>query len=924
MPERDDDSGNASTLEQRDSFEAVLKKVVAEPPLLAPDTIVGGRFRIERVVGAGGMGTVYVARDQKLSRDVAIKLHHAARGGERLEREAIAMAQLAHPNVVTVFETGELDGRPFVVMEYVAGTTLRAWARQAPRTVRELIAALIAAGEGLAAAHDAGLVHRDFKPENVLIGADGRPRVGDFGLAKGTDEALESEVRGAKSDVLLTRTGVVLGTPAYMAPEQFAGKAVDARADQFAYCITAWEILWGERPFAGATFSELEAAIVAGKRRAAPSRPRVPAVVRAALERGLAIDPSQRFADMHALLATLRAGIARTRRRWIAAAAAVVVVAGGTIAFAVHGSRENECARFGHEQATATALISRLRATGHAEIADRVASTLAAYQRDYAQLGKRACTQDWPHELVERAATCLDLDVRATRFVMSADGVTDANLTARANRMLSLPSLEGCVDPRYLTTMRALPSDPAQLDAEIAARADLYAARFDIVDLRFDSAAQALARLTTSSVKDDPSIAAGIVAVRGELALHEGKTETGKQQLADAYYAARAADDDTIAHFALMRLLELESIAGMDANNASTWQRTALADAQRIETRAPWLATELYVALARLADAAGDADGALRFVAKARELVKPGGLGDLNLLTTEAAVKMWTGHVDEGDALYKRALALAGKLFSPEDSTVGSILTDYAAGLLAAGRAEPALEAAERADAILAKTGVAGVERDGARVSLAAVLLQAERDDEAEPLLRTARADYVTAYGENSPLVANVDSNLAIVAADRGDLAGALASSEHVLAIYDKVYAKDQPEIADAAFNVAANRLKVHDATGALAVALRARDIYAAKMPGSDRHRNCLTLAARAANDLGDTKQALALAEASLAFDKPAEDPQIDAHGQLEEARALVALGRKTEARPLLVTARATFDKVGSKEYVQRIDELLR
>ena len=165
---------------------------IAQPPRLATDPIVelplgqsiGERYVVSSVLGRGGMGTVYLARDQQLGRDVAVKLHPAGTGGERLYREALAMAQLAHPNVVTVFEVGDLGDRLFVAMEYVRGSTLRVWATETPRTWREIVDMMLLVGEGLIAAHKAGIVHRDFKPENVLVDTEGRPRVSDFGLAR--------------------------------------------------------------------------------------------------------------------------------------------------------------------------------------------------------------------------------------------------------------------------------------------------------------------------------------------------------------------------------------------------------------------------------------------------------------------------------------------------------------------------------------------------------------------------------------------------------------------------------------------------------------------------------------------------------------------------------------------------------------------
>ncbi|MBZ0234939.1 MAG: serine/threonine protein kinase, partial [Deltaproteobacteria bacterium] len=180
---------------ESDLLDPVLAAVAAAPSAprrereLQPGDRIGESFRIERRLGSGGMGVVYLARDESLDRPVAVKLHRAGAGVDRLQREAMAMARLAHPHVITVHEVGRLDDRVFVAMEFVPGGTLRAWLKARPRPWRDALALCLAAGEGLAAAHDAGLVHRDFKPENVLVGDDGRPRVGDFGLARAIGES---------------------------------------------------------------------------------------------------------------------------------------------------------------------------------------------------------------------------------------------------------------------------------------------------------------------------------------------------------------------------------------------------------------------------------------------------------------------------------------------------------------------------------------------------------------------------------------------------------------------------------------------------------------------------------------------------------------------------------------------------------------
>jgi Tol biopolymer transport system component len=302
---------------------------------LAPGVRVD-RYVVEDVLGSGGMGIVYRARDPKLGRQVALKLvrPETAAGGsssnahQRLLREAQAMAKLAHPNTIAVYDVGSLGDQVFFAMELVDGGNLAQWLRERPRGWREVVGVFMQAGRGLEAAHAAGLVHRDFKPENVLVGRDGRARVVDLGLARPAAASEEETVSAHESpDSTLTATGAVVGTPRYMAPEQRRGLAVDARADQFSFCVALYQALYGEHPFAGATPRDLVDRILAGTPNAPPRAARAPRWLAGVVLRGLAPAPEARHASMAQLLAALEKGT-RARRTWLTVAAAFVVVGG--------------------------------------------------------------------------------------------------------------------------------------------------------------------------------------------------------------------------------------------------------------------------------------------------------------------------------------------------------------------------------------------------------------------------------------------------------------------------------------------------------------------------------------------------------------------------------------------------------------------
>ncbi|HZN92716.1 MAG TPA: serine/threonine-protein kinase, partial [Myxococcales bacterium] len=309
-----------------------------------------GRYVIRDVIGVGGMGAVYSAYDPELNRRVALKVlrtrkrsggANMSEGSSRLMREAQAMARLSHPNIVTVFDVGSWEGEIYLAMELVDGTTLTSWLAEKKRPWKEVAKVFLYAGRGLAAAHAAGLVHRDFKPDNVLVGKDGRIRVMDFGLARpagGPDdepEDEESSVSGLKEQSLLnsplTRKGILVGTPVYMAPEQFLNEPIDARCDQFAFCVALYEALYGVLPFQGETVEDLAHAIVAARLPALPLKRAVPLVVHRVLRRGMRSEPKDRYGSMDKLLRALDWGIHFRPRASAAAAvaalAAFVVVA---------------------------------------------------------------------------------------------------------------------------------------------------------------------------------------------------------------------------------------------------------------------------------------------------------------------------------------------------------------------------------------------------------------------------------------------------------------------------------------------------------------------------------------------------------------------------------------------------------------------
>jgi serine/threonine protein kinase len=350
----DEADSNAAT-HKHEKIEESPSQVAKRPVLSIGDRV--GRYLVLATLGAGGMGVVFTAYDPQLDRKVALKLLRANLGVNakeartRLKREAQAIAQLNHPNVVAVYDVGTTDGGDvYIAMEFVEGDTLTSWLKKWPRTWREILDVFHQAGRGLMAAHSVGLLHRDFKPDNVLVGGDGRVRVTDFGLARSV--FLDDSTRGSLSTaaaqakahpdgsplhVDLTATGTVLGTPRYMPPEQLTGPTIDSRADQFSFCVALYEALYNTHPLKGSTSMAM---LESGEKAIPPPESKgVPSQISRAVMRGLEQERQKRFATMASLMHELTPPPQRSPMKFIAVAAVGALLVTGATAAVITSQR---------------------------------------------------------------------------------------------------------------------------------------------------------------------------------------------------------------------------------------------------------------------------------------------------------------------------------------------------------------------------------------------------------------------------------------------------------------------------------------------------------------------------------------------------------------------------------------------------------
>jgi eukaryotic-like serine/threonine-protein kinase len=579
------------------------------------------RYVVLDPLGEGGMGMVYAAYDSVLDRKVALKLlppddleagTEQNSGRARLLREAQAMARLSHPNVVAVYDVYQHGAQVFMAMELVEGQTLLQWQREKPRTWREILAAFLDAGRGLAAAHAAGLVHRDFKPTNVLVGKDGRVRVTDFGLAREHHAppepvSIESTPSPDTSPVKphslleleLTQRGAVMGTPAYMAPEQFRGATADARGDQFSFAVSLWEALYGERPFEGASASERRENVLAGRIQPPPPYSKVPPWVNRALLRALNTAPDSRYPSLDALLAVLERDPARVRRRWVAGVALCLLVIGSSVmAWTSWRQRLANLCTGSQQKLTGIWDVPRQSSiekafvgTGLSYAPDtwgRVRTALTAYTQAWAEMHQDTCAAtrirgEQSEPVMSLRMACLES--RRQELAALTEVFTDADATVvekAISATSALRPLQGCADVEALMSEVKPPEDAIVRKSVNVARGQLARVKALTEAGKYKEALELATEVEarTATLGYNP-IRAEALFMKAWTQIISGENQGVAPLLMQALWLAHASRHDTVATAAAVRLMGYYSSRGSQ-EETERWEHLAEASLDRL------------------------------------------------------------------------------------------------------------------------------------------------------------------------------------------------------------------------------------------------------------------------------------------------------------------------------------------------------
>ncbi|MEM9459203.1 MAG: serine/threonine-protein kinase [Myxococcota bacterium] len=826
-----------------------------------------GRYVLLNTLGKGGMGIVLEAFDRTLDRKVAIKILHRElddRQNTRLLREAQAMAKLSHPNVVQVFEAGRIGARTFVAMELVEGQTLRTWMQQEPPPRwQRCLELFIQVGQGLAAAHEQGLVHRDFKPSNAIIDRKGRPRVLDFGLVRRTEAnaTKHAQTSGTTAEdpplgsarlrrtghptgyptvhptghptgqelaleLSLTRTGAVLGTPAYMPPEQMKGAEADARSDQFSFCVALYEALYGQRPFEGRTVATLLDSIQRGALRPAPRGRTVPKALRTALLRGLAAEPTQRWRSMEALLVELRRLAApHTRRKITWGVALGLMGLGGMLAVPQYLAFQQRC-KGARAQLDGIWDDARRRQVQDAILETqrpharntwvRIAPWLDDYVRAWVDKHTQICEAtairgEQTEEAMDLRMACLhDRKVAleaAVTVLADADGTT---VDKAVTLVRALPPLDRCDDLDQLQQRRQRvppPKDPAVAQQVLALREQLAEVQAEIHAGRPAAALEHADPLVerATALAYGPLLAEALVR-RGDARERMDQFAEAAQDLEQAFTIATEHGHDTVAARSLSLLTWVVGKQHGDHERGLWWGQMALTLSLGPEIDATAEANAL-TNLGVVLHQQGELSEAVTYHQRALA-IKERALGSdhptvANILVNIGNILHKQGKLSDALVHHQRALAIAEHALGSDHPHIASILNNTGNVLLSQGKLADALSHYQRALAI--KEQMFGAEHSSLvnpLINIGSVFYEQNELSEALDHYQRALAIAEHTLGPNHLAVASTLNNMASVLQQQGKLAEASEHYQRALTRLQHALGPDHPSVASALTNI--------------------------------------------------------------------------------------------------------------------------
>jgi len=918
-----------------------------------------GRYVVLGKIGEGGMGAVYAAYDPELDRKIAVKFLHSAITGRdstsgeqaRLLREAQAMAKLSHPNVAAVYDVGTYRSMVFIAMEFIEGQTLKAWLAKKERAWWEIWTVLEGAGRGLAAAHRANIIHRDFKPENVLVDGNRRARVSDFGLARPTTkpELVDDELSDSDGGLheTLTRTGAVMGTPRYMAPEQHMGGETNERTDQFAFCLVVFEAIYGESAFAGDTLADLRRAVTGGELVQPKNRGDAPAWRHQALERGLSVDPKQRFESIGELLIALDRNPRARRNRWLVATFATVTIIGLAALMWPETSRSpvalcSESAQV-MEQTWNDVERKKLRdgfIAAKTSIAEdtttRVTKTLDTYAMSWTKMHEESCKAtnvrgDQSQAMLDLRAECLDQRrVEMATMISTLTDKPNKKTVHRATKAaMNLRPIATCADRTALRTAVPLPHDQAKR----ARIKQLLALRAKAVALRRIGDNKAWAKTVNTLTSALPSVQypllrAQIVRSNAWLAVNRGKYKEGLAGYEQAVQLAAEARDDQLAAKIWLRLAWLVGrVQKPDTGLALLKVAEALmkraGSSVRLRAELHQNRGELLKIKARYKAARAEYDKAIALLQKQSPDDK---IGLSNAHDSLATFLYQLGDMKAAETHALLSLNLAEKVVGRFHPTLVSQLNTLGNQHLRRGNYKKALEHLRRALKLRTKQfGEGDPMLLELKTAIARVVFSSGEYAKArqmyEPLIKQAKT-----LDLSHPYAASVFKNAA--GANEGARARELA--ELALKANTKRFGKNHPRTAQMMVTIAGVCVESKDWQCAVDNATRGSVILGKTIPKTSlAHMVPLYFLSRALLGQGKAKEAIPVLEKTLAAGVRAKaNPGRMANARLQLAKALWRANRANRARAIktALEARKEFLKIkaNTRQGYTRVDAFLK